>query len=221
MPVEIDHSYPFGNEILIVRGDGSNNGHQSRLNIILCTKSQKYLLKGCDVFLAHVTTKKAEDKSEEKRLEDVPIVRDFLEDLMCIPPTRQVEFQIDLIPGAARFLGYMIDSQGIHMDPAKIESIKDCASPKTLTEIRQFLGKTNVVADALSRKERIKPLWVQALVMTIDLDLPKQILNAQTEARKTENFKFEDVGGMIRKENLEPRADGTLCLKNKSWLTCF
>ncbi|GJT52019.1 putative reverse transcriptase domain-containing protein [Tanacetum coccineum] len=66
---------PFGNEILIVRGDGSNNGHESRLNIISCTKTQKYLLKGCDVFLAHVTTKKAEDKSEEKRLKDAPIVR--------------------------------------------------------------------------------------------------------------------------------------------------
>ncbi|GJT72964.1 putative reverse transcriptase domain-containing protein [Tanacetum coccineum] len=96
---------PFGNEILIVRGDGSNNGHESRLNIISCTKTQKYLLKGCHVFLAHVTTKKAEDKSEEKRLEDVPIVRDFPEvfpeDLPGIPPTRQVEFQIDLIPGAA------------------------------------------------------------------------------------------------------------------------
>ncbi|GJY58200.1 putative reverse transcriptase domain-containing protein [Tanacetum coccineum] len=65
---------PFGNEILIVRSDGSNNGHESRLNIISCTKTQKYLLKGCDVFLAHVTTKKAEDKSKEKRLEDVPIV---------------------------------------------------------------------------------------------------------------------------------------------------
>ncbi|GKG35728.1 hypothetical protein Tco_0440882, partial [Tanacetum coccineum] len=51
------------------------------------------------------TSKKAEDKSEEKRLEDVPIVQDFLvvfpEDLLGLPPTRQVEFQIDLIPGAA------------------------------------------------------------------------------------------------------------------------
>ncbi|GJY88261.1 putative reverse transcriptase domain-containing protein [Tanacetum coccineum] len=95
----------FGNEILIVRHDGSNNGHESRLNIISCTKNQKYLLKGSHVFLTHVTAKKAEDKSEEKRLEDVPIVRDFLEvfpeDLTGIPPTRQVEFQIDLIPGAA------------------------------------------------------------------------------------------------------------------------
>ncbi|GJW88291.1 putative reverse transcriptase domain-containing protein [Tanacetum coccineum] len=68
---------PFGNEILIFRGDGSDNGHESRLNIISCTKTQKYLLKGCPIFLAHVTAKKTEDKSEEKRLEDVPIVRDF------------------------------------------------------------------------------------------------------------------------------------------------
>nr|GEW06658.1 putative reverse transcriptase domain-containing protein [Tanacetum cinerariifolium] len=64
-----------------------------------------YLLKGYPIFLAHVTTKGAEDKSKEKRLEDVPIVQDFLEvfpeDLPGIPPTRQVEFQIDLIPGAA------------------------------------------------------------------------------------------------------------------------
>ncbi|GJR22704.1 putative reverse transcriptase domain-containing protein [Tanacetum coccineum] len=65
---------PFGNEILIVRGDKSNHEHGSRLNIISCTKMQKYLLKGCHVFLAHVTARKAEDKSEEKRLEDVPIV---------------------------------------------------------------------------------------------------------------------------------------------------
>ncbi|GKB90915.1 putative reverse transcriptase domain-containing protein [Tanacetum coccineum] len=64
---------PFGNEILIVRGDEISNEHRSRLNIISCTKTQKYLLKGCHVFLAHVTVKKAEDKSEEKRLEDVPI----------------------------------------------------------------------------------------------------------------------------------------------------
>ncbi|GKE71771.1 putative reverse transcriptase domain-containing protein [Tanacetum coccineum] len=57
---------PFGNETLIVCDDGSSNEHGSRLNIISCTKTQKHLLKGCHVFLAHVTAKKAEDKSEEK-----------------------------------------------------------------------------------------------------------------------------------------------------------
>ncbi|GJZ92648.1 putative reverse transcriptase domain-containing protein [Tanacetum coccineum] len=220
---------PFGNEILIVCGDISNNRHESRLNIISCTKTQKYLLKGCQVFLAHITAKKAIDKSEEKRLKDVfPEV--FLEDLPGIPPTQQVKFQIDLIPGAApvarapyrlapsemkelssvyskidlrsgyhqlrvceedipktafrtcyghyefqnkqeheehlklflellkkeelyakfskcefwipkvQSLGHVIDSKGIHVDPAKIESIKHWASPKTPMEIRQFLG---------------------------------------------------------------------------------
>ncbi|GJU52300.1 putative reverse transcriptase domain-containing protein [Tanacetum coccineum] len=94
-------------------------------------------------------------------------------------------------------------------------------------EIRYHPGKANVVADALSKKER-EPLWVRALVMTIGLDLPKRILEAQIEARKPENLKSEDVGGMLienskdpekpRKEKLEPRADGTLCLNNRSWL---
>ncbi|GKB45308.1 putative reverse transcriptase domain-containing protein [Tanacetum coccineum] len=87
---------PWGNETLIVHGDGSDPGNETRLNIISCTKTQKYMLKGCHVFLVHVTTKKTEDKSEGKRLEDVPIVRDFPEvfpeDLSGLPPTRQVEF---------------------------------------------------------------------------------------------------------------------------------
>nr|GFA14608.1 hypothetical protein [Tanacetum cinerariifolium] len=86
----------FDDKILIFHGDGRNNGHESRLNIISYTKTQRYLLKGCTIFLAHVTTKGAEDKTKEKRLEDVPIVQDFLEvfpkDLSGILPTRQVEF---------------------------------------------------------------------------------------------------------------------------------
>ncbi|GKB95678.1 putative reverse transcriptase domain-containing protein [Tanacetum coccineum] len=86
-------------------------------------------------------------------------------------------------------------------------------------EIRYHLRKANVVADALSRKERIKPLRVRALVMTIGLNLPKQILSAQSKARKEENFITEDLHGMINK--LEPRANGMLCLNNQSWISCF
>ncbi|GJY27525.1 putative reverse transcriptase domain-containing protein [Tanacetum coccineum] len=58
-------------------------------------------------------------------------------------------------------------------------------------EIRYHPRKANVVADALSRKEQNKPLRVRALVMTIDLDLPKRILNAQAEARKEESYGTE------------------------------
>ncbi|GJW82093.1 putative reverse transcriptase domain-containing protein [Tanacetum coccineum] len=69
---------------------------------------QKYMLKGCPIFLAHVTTKETEDKSGRKQLEDVLIVQNFLEvfpeDLSGLLPTRQVEYQIDLIPGVAPFL---------------------------------------------------------------------------------------------------------------------
>ncbi|GKB18108.1 putative reverse transcriptase domain-containing protein [Tanacetum coccineum] len=228
---------PYGDEVLIVQGDRGGKGEKSKLSIISCTKTQKYIKRGCPIFLAQVMRKETENKSEEKRLEDVPTVRDFPEvfpeDLPGLPPTRQVEFQIDLVPGAApvarapyrlalsklqelstqlqelsdkgfirpssspwgapvlfvkkkdgsfwicidyrelnkltvknrypllriddlfdqlqgssvyskidlrvQFLGHVINSEGIHMDPAKIESIKDWASPKTPIEICQFL----------------------------------------------------------------------------------
>ncbi|GJW96155.1 putative reverse transcriptase domain-containing protein [Tanacetum coccineum] len=254
-------------------GNNNNRGNfGATQNAVTCYKCgvQGHFKKDCPklkngnrghhLFLAHVTTKETEDKSGEKRLKDVPIVRYFPEvfpeDLPGLPPTRQVEFQIDLMPGAApelnkltvknryplpriddlfdqlqgssvyskidlrsgyhqlrvreedipktefrtrygyyefqvmpfgltnapavfmdlmnrvckpyldkfvivfiddiliysknkkeheehlkvQFLGHVIDIQGIHVDPAKIESIKDWASPKTPTEIRQFLG---------------------------------------------------------------------------------
>nr|GFB96226.1 putative reverse transcriptase domain-containing protein [Tanacetum cinerariifolium] len=65
-------------------------------------------------------------------------------------------------------------------------------------------GKANVVANALSRKEREPPLRVRSVVMTIGLDLPRQILNAQAEARKSENIKKEDVGGMLVENSRDP-----------------
>ncbi|GKB89202.1 putative reverse transcriptase domain-containing protein [Tanacetum coccineum] len=73
-------------------------------------------------------------------------------------------------------------------------------------EIRYHPGKANVVADALSRKEWNKSLRVRALVLTTGLNLPVQILNAQVEARKEENFGTKYLCGMIKK--LEQRANG-------------
>ncbi|GKD74273.1 putative reverse transcriptase domain-containing protein, partial [Tanacetum coccineum] len=88
-----------------VQGDRSDKGKKSTLSIISCTKTQKYMEKGCQVFLAQVTKKETEVKSKEKRLEDVPIVQRFSkvfpEYLHGLTPVRQVEFQMDLVPGAA------------------------------------------------------------------------------------------------------------------------
>nr|GEU95456.1 putative reverse transcriptase domain-containing protein [Tanacetum cinerariifolium] len=156
-----------------------------------------------------------------------------------------------------QFLGHLIDS-GLHVDPAKIEAVKNWASPTTPTEICQFLGlgkdqesafqllkqklcdapilalpegndefvvycnashqdydceiryhpgKANFIADALSRKEKIKPLRVRSLVMTIHPKLPSQILEAQTEALKEENIKVENLQGMDKAFEIRP--DGT------------
>ncbi|GJX53165.1 putative reverse transcriptase domain-containing protein [Tanacetum coccineum] len=339
---------PYGNETLTFCGNESSNGRESRLTVISCSKAQEYMAKGCQVFLAQISAKKEEDKSEGKQIKDVPIVRDFSEvfpeDLPGLPPARPVEFQIDLIPGCRHRRSRHLEAN--MWNPAKIESIKDWASPKTPMEIRQFLGlagyyrrfiegfskianapilalpegsedfvvycdashkglgvvlmqrekviayasrqlkvheknytthdlelgsvvfalkiwrhylygtrctvftdhkslqhildqkelnmrqrrwlellsdydcdiryhpgKANVVADALSRKERIEPLRVRALVMTIGLDLPKRILEAQIEAQKPGNLVNEDVGGIIRrdipKERLEPEQMNT------------
>ncbi|GKC57965.1 putative reverse transcriptase domain-containing protein, partial [Tanacetum coccineum] len=127
------------------------------------------------------------------------------------------------------------------MDPAKIESIKDLASPKTLTEIRQFLGPAGYYRRFI--KEAAFQLLKQKLCSAPILALPKdsenfvvycdasrkglgavlmqreKILEAQVEARKEENYGTEDLCSMIKK--LEPRADGTLCLNGRSWIPYF
>ncbi|GJS63513.1 putative reverse transcriptase domain-containing protein [Tanacetum coccineum] len=112
-------------------------------------------------------------------------------------------------------LQYILDQKELNMRQRRwleLLSDYDC-------EIRYHPGKENVVADALSRKERSKPLRGRALVMTIGLNLPKQILSAQSEAKKEENFINKDLHDMINK--LEPRTDGTMHLNNQSWISCF
>ncbi|GJS43149.1 putative reverse transcriptase domain-containing protein [Tanacetum coccineum] len=86
-------------------------------------------------------------------------------------------------------------------------------------EIRYHPGKANVIADALSQKEQIKPLRVRALIMTVHPNLPSQIIEAQTEALKEENIKAENLRGMDKA--FEVRPDGTPCINNQSWLPLF
>ncbi|GKF98314.1 hypothetical protein Tco_0297097 [Tanacetum coccineum] len=96
---------PYGDKVLIVLGDRGSRREKSKLSIISCTKTHKYIERRCLIFMARVTKKEIGNALEEKRLEDVPTIRDFpkvfLEDLPGLPPMRQVEFQIDLVPGAA------------------------------------------------------------------------------------------------------------------------
>nr|GEY46700.1 putative reverse transcriptase domain-containing protein [Tanacetum cinerariifolium] len=272
---------PFRNKTLIVHGDGSNNEYGSRLNIISCTKTQKNLLKGFQVFLAHVTAKKAEDKSEEKRLEDVhtgtfwelfnkgfirpsslpwgALVLFFKKKdgsfRMCIDyqklnkltvknryPLPRIDDFLDQLQGLI-FCSKIDQRSGYHQLRVREE---DILKTKELNmrqrrcleflsdydcEIRYHPGKANVLSYALNIKEQIKTLRVRVLVMTISLDLPKEILEVQSKVRKLENLAAEDVGGMRienlrksdnpRKEKLEPRTDGTLCLNNRSWLSDY
>nr|GEY91537.1 reverse transcriptase domain-containing protein [Tanacetum cinerariifolium] len=113
---------PYEDEVLIVRDERSGKGKKSKLSNISCTKTQKYIKKGCLVFLAQVTKKETEDKSEEKRLEDLPMIRDFLEvfpeDLPGLPSMRKVEFQIDLDPGAS-----LVARAPYRLAPSKLQEL--------------------------------------------------------------------------------------------------
>ncbi|GJY40604.1 putative reverse transcriptase domain-containing protein [Tanacetum coccineum] len=117
-----------------------------------------------------------------------------------------------------QFLGHVIDSEGIHVDPAKIESIKDWTSPKSPTKIRQFLVHQSL---PYRREEKISSHNATASMKGL----------GRVDAKRKENIKNEDVGGMlvenaknpeaIRTKKLEPRADGTLCLNGRSWLLVY
>ncbi|GKC26074.1 putative reverse transcriptase domain-containing protein [Tanacetum coccineum] len=193
---------PYGDEVLIVRGDRGGKGEKSKLSIISCTKTQKYIKRGCPIFLAQVTKKEIRDKSEEKvRDEDIPktafriryghyefqvmlfgltnalaifmdlmnwvcrpyldkFVIIFIDDILIYSKSKEdhaehLKLILELLKKEelyakfskcdfyllrVQFLGHVIDSEGIHVDPAKIKSIKDWTSPKTVTEICQFLG---------------------------------------------------------------------------------
>ncbi|GJV15178.1 putative reverse transcriptase domain-containing protein [Tanacetum coccineum] len=229
---------PYGNETLTFCGNESSNGRESRLTVISCSKAQEYMAKGCQVFLAQISAKKEEEKSERKQIEDVPIVRDFPgvfpEDLPGLPPARPVEFQIDLVPGAARssstlsigtirndgtirnnyksFLhqrfieGFSkiaksmtkLTQKGIRFDWGEKEEnafqlIKQKLAVPTILALHEGLLKTFVRYCDASHKVRCGG----PLVMTIGLDLPKRILEAQIEAKKPENILNEDVGRSV------------------------
>nr|GEW43176.1 hypothetical protein [Tanacetum cinerariifolium] len=133
---------PWGNETLIIRRDGNNWGNKTRLNIISCTKTQNihgshervctpYLDKIVIVFNDDILIYSRNKKEHKEHFKAIP---ELLKKEELYAKFSKCEFWIPKV----QFLGHMTDSQGIHMDPAKIESIKDWASPKIQMEIRQF-----------------------------------------------------------------------------------
>ncbi|GJZ76107.1 putative reverse transcriptase domain-containing protein [Tanacetum coccineum] len=165
---------------------------------------------------------------DEPKLGDISVVRDFVEvfpkDLSGLPSQRQVEFRIDLVPGATpavkspyRLAPSEMQELSVQLqelqdkDPSKIEAVKNWKVPTTPLEIRSFLGlagKANMVADALSRKEQVKTRRVRAMAMTIQSGVRGMILVAQGEAFKQENVLAESLHGLD--QQIEKRKDGRL-----------
>ncbi|GJX44051.1 putative reverse transcriptase domain-containing protein [Tanacetum coccineum] len=143
---------PYGDEVLIVQGDRSGKGKKSKLSIISCTKTQKYIKKCCPIFWHKLRRRKLKTsqrrsdlrtclsygtfRSEEEHAENIKLILELLKKEELYGKFLKCEFWLSKV----QFLGHVIYSEGIHVDPTKIESIKDWASPKTPTEIRQFLG---------------------------------------------------------------------------------
>ncbi|GJZ46704.1 hypothetical protein Tco_0594300 [Tanacetum coccineum] len=201
---------------------------------ILCDEKVVYIpIDGETLIIRAQIMKK---KSDEKRPEDISVVREFPkvfpEDLPGLPLVRQVEFQIDLIPGAAPVARapYRLAPSEMQELSNQLQELADRGFIRPSTspwgalvlfvkkkdgsfrmcidyrqrrwlelladydcEIHYHPGKANVVADALSWKERIKPLRVRSLIMNLHPKLPTQILEAQTEAIKEENIKAENL----------------------------
>ncbi|GJX56461.1 putative reverse transcriptase domain-containing protein [Tanacetum coccineum] len=227
---------PYGNKMLIVKSDKG----VSRLKVISCIKARKYVKRGCYLFLAHVTEK----KSKKKRMEDVPVIRDFPkvfpENLPGLPLLRQVEFRIDL-----DYLEFItVGRTGI------IEAIKNWAAPTTPMEVRQFLGLAGYyrrfieekVITYASRQLKVyeenyatHDLELGAVVFALRVELEllsdydyeiryhpgkANIRKAQKEAMKKKTVRAANLGRLI-KQIFEFRLDGTRCFENRVWLPRF
>ncbi|GJS60088.1 putative reverse transcriptase domain-containing protein, partial [Tanacetum coccineum] len=114
-----------------------------------------------------------------------------------------------------QFLGHVINDDGIHVDPSKIKAVKNLESPITPSKVRSFLGECSsyVVADALSRKERIKPKRIRAMNMTLQSGIKDKLLAAQMEA-------FDESARLHRglDELIEHRGDVALYYLDRIWV---
>ncbi|GJX48634.1 reverse transcriptase domain-containing protein [Tanacetum coccineum] len=135
----------------------------------------------------------------------------FPEDLPGLPPVVQVEFQIDLIPGAAP-----VARAPYRLAPLEMQELSD-----QLQELADRVKEFTLTPPRLKqlRIGHLLPYPQKALVMTLHPKLPSQILEVQPEAIKEENIEAENLRGMDKA--FEVRPDGTRCIKNQSWLPLF
>ncbi|XP_076893089.1 uncharacterized protein LOC143545013 [Bidens hawaiensis] len=188
-----------------IAGD-KDAGHVSLISMI---KANNCLRKGCLAFMVYVT-----EGPKEKKLEDVPIVLEFSdvfpEELPGIPPERDVEFRIDLVPGTAP-----IAKSPYRLAPTEMKELKNQLDK--LLEIGFIRPrKANLVADTLSRKEHEKPKRVRALRLELQIDLIKQIKEAQKKAIKENQISEEKRNGTI--DSLVKGDDDILRLGNRIWV---
>ncbi|GKC65712.1 reverse transcriptase domain-containing protein [Tanacetum coccineum] len=183
---------PFGDEILIVQGDISDKGKKSRLNIISCAKTKKYMEK----VPSAAPVAQAPYRLALSEMQELSAQLQELSDKGFIRPST--------------ISGHVIDREGIHVDPTKKESIRDWASPKTLTEIRQFLGLVGYYRRFTEGFSKIAKPMTKLTQKSVKFDWGEK---AQNKARKEENYGTEDLGGIIKK--LKSRTDRTLCLNRR------
>nr|GEY80655.1 putative reverse transcriptase domain-containing protein [Tanacetum cinerariifolium] len=207
---------PFGNEILTIHEEGSNERNESRLNIITCSKAQEYMSKGCHVFLANITCTKDEDKSKGKRLEDVPVVQEFPE---VFPEDLPGFIRPSSSPWGAPVLFVKKKDGSFRMcidyrELNKLTIKNRCPLPRIDDLFDQLKGSDvyskidlrsgyHLLRDEKEHEEHLKAILellkkeeLYAKFSKCEFWIPK------TEARKPEKIKNEDVGGM-------------------SWLPCY
>ncbi|GJW49493.1 putative reverse transcriptase domain-containing protein [Tanacetum coccineum] len=113
-------------------------------------------------------------KNKQEHAEHLKLILELLKKEQLYAKFSKCEFWIPKV----QFLGHVIDSQGIHVDPAKIESVKDWASPKSATEIRQFLGLAGYLPN-----DSLKGFSIIANQMT-KLDKRRSSLNGVTRQKQ-------------------------------------
>ncbi|GJR25140.1 putative reverse transcriptase domain-containing protein [Tanacetum coccineum] len=201
---------PYGNETLTFCGNESSNGRESQLTVISCSKAQEYMAKGCQE--PHPLARARTDWApSEMRIgsEDFVVYCDAShKGLGVVLMQREKIWRPSIRQQMALFtnhksLQHILDQKELNMRQRhwlELLSDYDC-------DIRYHPGKANVLADALSHKEQIEPLWVRALVMTIGLDLPTNIRKLRSKHRILKNQLNEDVGGKIRRDITRERLE--------------